>query len=277
MSTTTVEIESVPPAQRLKASVRGALPKAIRQPVTGLWRIFARPADTWALVRFASKPHPRIAFGKRAGLAARMLRVGFSVQTAHSEREALAVIEAILAADPDTAGVVVEAGAFKGASSAKFSLAAQLAGRKLVIFDSFEGIPENDENHGSNIYGGEAEFPAGSYLGTLDEVKRNIARFGAPEVCEFRKGWFEDTMPGYDEPIAVAYLDVDLVSSTKTCLKHLFPQLVPGAVVFSQDGHLPLVIEAIDDDSFWQSEVGLPKPRMDGLRTEKLVRMYREP
>jgi O-methyltransferase len=172
-------------------------------------------------------------------------------------------------------GCVVEAGCFKGSSTAKFSLGALAAGRKLFVFDSFEGIPAHKECHKVNIFGRPVSFPKGSYCGHVDEVKANVARFGAPDVCVLVKGWFEDTMPRFSEPIIAAYIDVDLVSSTRTCLKYLFPLLIPGGVLFSQDGHLPLVVELLGNDRFWEDEIGCSRPHIDGLGTRKLVRIIK--
>lgn len=55
--------------------------------------------------------------------------------------------------------------------------------------------------------------------------------------------------------IEVGYLAVDLTSSTWTCLQHLYPKIVPGGVLMSQDGDFPLVIDVFDDD-FWKNVVG---------------------
>src|SRR6185369_11582042 len=111
----------------------------------------------------------------------------------------------------------------------------------------FEGIPENDEPHETTIFGDEARFVAGSYAGRLTEVSDNVARWGELEVCEMRPGWFEDTLPTFRDPIAVGFIDVDLASSTRTCLENLYPRLIPGGVLFSHDGHLPLCIDVLGD------------------------------
>jgi len=71
-------------------------------------------------------------------------------------------------------GYFVEAGCFKGSSSAKFSIAASMVGRKLIIFDSFQGMPANQELHTKNIFGGRAYFAEGDYKGSLEEVRNNI-------------------------------------------------------------------------------------------------------
>ena len=212
-----------------------------------------------------------IGFADRLGLLLRTYRTTLNVDCAHTEAEIIAAISALLSAPSTRKGCFVEAGCFKGGSTAKFSLAAKLAKRRLFVFDSFEGLPDNDEEHGRTIYGETPGFQKGRYRGALDEVKDNVGRFGAIEQCEFIKGWFDNTMPGFREPIVVAYIDVDLVSSTKTCVKYLFPLIQPGGVLISQDGHLPLIIELLDDDSFWTKEIGCAKPEMLGLGKQKLV------
>ena len=85
--------------------------------------------------------------------------------------------------------VSLEAGCFKGSSTAKFSLAARAAGRELVVFGSFEGIPPHEEAHSTNIFGKPVSFPTGSYCGQLDEVDSNVPRFGARERSA---GWSRD-------------------------------------------------------------------------------------
>ena len=185
------------------------------------------------------------------------------------------VVTAILSRKPSERSVLVEAGSYKGGSTAKLSLAARLAGKRLYVFDSFEGIPENQERHGKNIFGGAAYFNKGDYAGSLDEVRAAVSKFGDIGVCEFIKGWFEDTMPSFKEPIGVAYVDVDLQSSTKTCLKRLYTLVLPGGSIFSQDGHLPLIIELLNDERFWNNEVKIKKPDIKGLGKIKLVEIIK--
>jgi O-methyltransferase len=145
----------------------------------------------------------------------------------------------------------------------------------LIVFDSFKGIP-NDEPEQRNIFGNPASFKKGDYCGTLDEVKRNVSRYGEIGCCRFVEGWFEETLPRFHEPISAIYLDVDLASSTRMCLKYLYPLLKPGRVLLSQDGHLPLVIAVFDDDSFWLNEIGCKKPKILGLNKSRLIRIVKE-
>jgi O-methyltransferase len=214
-------------------------------------------------------------FLTRSWLAAQCYRISFHVECPHREGEALRVIQAILNLHPLAAAAVAEAGCYKGGSSAKLSLAAKVGNRRLYLFDSFEGMPSNAEDHGRSIYGESVAFPEGSYKGSLNEVRRNIAIYGAPEVCNFVKGWFSDTMPAFGEQLGVVYIDVDLRSSTATCLQYLYPLLIPHGIVFSQDGHLPLVVKLLDDDAFWRTQVLTSRPRIEGLGRIKLLTVYK--
>jgi O-methyltransferase len=177
----------------------------------------------------------------------------------------------------DLPGVLVEAGCFKGSSTAKFSLVAELIGKKLVVFDSFQGLPRNVEPHDRTINGRSIAgwFDGGNFRGTLDEVRENLARYGSLDACELIQGWFEDTVSSFGQPVSAAYLDVDLASSTRTCLRHLFPLLVDGGSILSQDGDFPLVIDVLGSDRFWRDEVGCEPPEMEGLGTSKVITIHR--
>lgn len=230
------------------------------------------PGDLPDIIRFVARPtRTPSTLWQRLGLVRNCYRISYFVNCPHTEREMIRVMEAIFSLPPDVSGVVVEAGVYQGGSGAKISHAAKLAGRMLYLFDSYEGLPANNEEHGQSIFGEQPDFSEGKYRGTLDEVRRNIERYGEIDICRFVKGWFDATMPGFKEPVTIAYIDVDLRASTATCLKYLYPLLVRGGTIFSQDGHLPLVIDLLRDDEFWRTEVGVPRPPMAGLGTVKLV------
>ena len=229
-----------------------------------------------ACASFLRSKGSKFSLRTRLELLERLYVISFRVESPHNQDEIVPFIEAILSAPSHHDGAIVEAGCFKGSSTAKFSLAADLVGKELVVFDSFQGIPENDEPHDRNIFGGVVYFKKGQYRGTLEEVRNNVTRFGKIGCCRFVPGWFDDTLPAFAEPVSSIYLDVDLASSTRLCLKHLYPLLETGGVLHSQDGHLPLVIEVFDDDEFWLREVGGKKPTVRGLGSEKLLRVVKE-
>jgi O-methyltransferase len=236
---------------------------------------FLMEGDIRGAWRFLRDRRLPLSLGSRLRLLGRFLRITKSVSSPHTQSEMLAFYTEMMLTPPTVEGVFVEAGCFKGGSTAKFSLAAAAMGRRLVVFDSFEGIPENEEKHGRTLSGRSAPFERGDYAGSLDEVRASVTKYGEVEVCSFVKGWFDDTAPLFEEKIAGVYLDVDLESSTRTCLKYFYPLLQVGGALYSQDGHLALVVDLFDDDAFWREEVGCEKPHVEGLRERKLLRIQK--
>jgi hypothetical protein len=208
--------------------------------------------DRRAVLSFLRATYPaRVPLRARLALLRRFITTTNHVRTYHTQAELLRVADRILrlAGRPDLT---------------------RLAGGRLLVFDSFRGIPPNDEVH-RNLWGRPVVFRAGAFRGRLPAVRRTVARFGAPEVCDFRKGWFADTLPALDTPIDVGLLDVDLLSSTRTCLIHLVPRLRPGGALFTQDGHLEAVVALLRDERFWRDDVGVEPPRIRGLGRRKLL------
>ena len=163
------------------------------------------------------------------------MRLGFvmalnklRIRTGTSYKSHLAMALKILETPPEVEGDIVECGTWKGGSAANLSLVCRLTGRKLRIYDSFEGLPESEPG---DRQGG---YPKGDYAGALEEVRENIRRYGALECCEFIKGWYKDTLPqlGKQKPILLAFLDVDLEASLETCVRHLWPNLTERGYIF---------------------------------------------
>ncbi|WP_323840186.1 TylF/MycF/NovP-related O-methyltransferase [Photorhabdus africana] len=116
-------------------------------------------------------------------------------------------------------------------------------------------------------------FREGDFAGSLQEVKNNIIKYGNISSCTFIKGWFEISLANWSRPIAAIYLDVDLQKSTRDCLKYLYPWLTPGGSLYSQDGHLPLVLDVFEDVNFWLNEIGTLPPIVVGIRKKKLIKI----
>ncbi len=119
-------------------------------------------------------------------------------------------------------GTVLECGAFKGSSTACLSLVCEELGFDFDCADSFEGLPS-----------GEGHYGKGDFLGTLDEVKNNVANFGTIERVNFIQGWYSDTLKVYNKPLALLWIDVDLQESTIDILDNVYDNLLPQAVTFS--------------------------------------------
>lgn len=106
----------------------------------------------------------------------------------------------------------------------------------MVVFDSFDGLPEPEPWDAEHQIGRSRVFTRGEYSGSLDEVRANVAKYGRLDRCELVAGWFRDTMPSATpETIAVAFIDADLVASTQDALEHVWPQLEPGGIAFVHD------------------------------------------
>jgi O-methyltransferase len=172
-------------------------------------------------------PSYRMSFLKKFGLGLRMFFNTLRIQTATSYKSHLAMALKILETPPDVPGDVVECGTWKGGCAANLSLVCKIVGRKLRVYDSFEGLPQADpKEQGAKWY------KKGDFCGSLEEVRSNICRHGAIKCCEFVKGWFKDTLPALDSPVLLAFLDVDLTSSLETCVRFIWPHLVERGYIF---------------------------------------------
>jgi hypothetical protein len=202
-------------------------------------------------------------------LAWRLYANTTKVFTGASYRAHLAMLAKLLEVPPDTDGVVVECGCYLGGSTANLSLICRAVGRKLVVYDSFEGLPEGDAN---DRYA--PANAAGFFEGPLEIVRRNVEQHGAIEVCEFRKGWFSDTLPHHTEPIALCFLDVDFQMSVHQCLVHLWPHLVDDGFLFTDDYQTLDLCAVFFSEEFWQREFGRTPPGLVGAGTGVAMGQY---
>lgn len=261
----------------LRHATRMRLKRRLPRALYNALRVAATPWDTLAALRFVADGRLPLPPAQRRRLVRSLYRISNQVDCPHDESQILEFLAAVLTLPETVEGCIVEAGCYKGGSAAKFSLAASMVRRELVLFDSFAGLPDaSGDTGGHSIFGRKVAFAEGDWCGTLAEVQANVARFGDPAPCRFVPGWFEETLPRFRGPIAAAFLDVDLASSTRTCLKHLYPLLSPGGWLFSHDGHLQPVVEVYADRGFWEQEVGCPQPEILGLGTDAFLRIRKE-
>ena len=171
-------------------------------------------------------PDYKLSLFKKYRLGIRMFLNKLRIQTGTSYKAHLAMALKIFETPPDVLGDIVECGTWHGGSAANLSLVCKIAGRKLLIYDSFEGLPEGKE------VDRQGHYETGDYCGPLEEVKKNIERYGAIEVCEFVKGWFDQTLPELKTPVLLAFLDVDLELSLETCVRYIWPNLTEQGYIF---------------------------------------------
>jgi O-methyltransferase len=208
-----------------------------------------------------------VTFPRKLILLATMIRNNFRVPSASNFITHVLMAGEILNVPPDVPGVIVECGCYKGGSTVNLSLIADVCGRQLHVFDSFEGLPKPDAIDAGHVVISERlvrTYEQGAYTGTMEEVMDDVRRFGKLASSTFHKGLFANTLPEFDEQVVFAYLDVDLASSEKVCLRHLWPLLVPGAVMFTDEAHHLEIAELFFDRQWWKSELHTRPPGLVG-------------
>ena len=209
----------------------------------------------------SSRIHPayRLSFGRKLALGLRMFWNRHRVTTGTSFKSHLAMALKILETPPEVRGDVLECGTWKGGTAVNLSLVCRLTGRKLKIYDSFEGLPEGEPgDRAAPLY------TPGSYRGTLDEVRANIGRYGALECCEFVQGWFKDTMPHLDGPVLLAYLDVDLEASLDDCVRNIWPRLVERGYIFIDEFMRLDYCSLFYSETYWRRHFDRTPPGLIG-------------
>lgn len=206
----------------------------------------------------AIHPAYKISFFKKYALGFKMFLNKLRIQTGTSYKAHLAMGLLVLETPPDVVGDIIECGTWKGGSAVNLSLIARLTNRKLKIFDSFEGLPESQPEDREGFYA------TGDYCGSLEEVKRNIEKYGAIECCEFVKGWFDETLPKLDTPVLLAFLDVDLELSLETCVRNIWDNLTDQGYIFI-DEYVGLDYCAIFwSEKYWETYFNRTPPGLIG-------------
>jgi O-methyltransferase len=136
----------------------------------------------------------------------------------------------------------------------------------LYVFDSFSGLPAPtafDKIH--HAFSGRVKhYTEGDYRGTLDEVRRNVARWGVLEACEFVPGDFSETLPTFAGEPALVFMDVDLIESARTCLRLLWPILREGGRFFTHEAGVETFLDGVLDPIWWHSALKQCPPVLYG-------------
>jgi hypothetical protein len=203
-----------------------------------------------------------LTWGRRLMLALRIYFNSFRVMSFVSYKAHLMMAAKLFEIPPDVPGVVVECGCFLGGASTNLSLACAIAGRQLILYDSFAGLPPpvEGERTGQPTY-------AGGLRGPLERVRANIARTGDLSVCEFRKGFFEHTLPDHREPIVLAFFDVDFESSLHDCVVNLWPHMVPNGFLFIDEYVFLDFCALFFSERFWREHFNEDPPGLFGSGT----------
>lgn len=155
-------------------------------------------------------------------------------------------------------GDYVELGCYRGDTSLLLADLLDESGKRLYIYDSFEGLPEKSAEDSSAL--GTA-FRGGELYVTKREVKERFLRANLP-VPVIKKAWFSDLgSEDLPEKIAFAFLDGDFYESIKDSLRLVGSKMASSGIIVVHDYNnlaLPGVKKATDE---WMMG-------RDGLKTE---------
>ena len=56
------------------------------------------------------------------------------------------------------------------------------------------------------------------------------------------------------QPISLAFVDVDLVSSASDCIRHIWPRLARSGIFFTHDVSYVKVLQSLMSESLWRDE-----------------------
>ncbi|MBB6001964.1 TylF/MycF/NovP-related O-methyltransferase [Arcicella rosea] len=159
-------------------------------------------------------------------------------------------------------GDFVECGVWRGGSSMMIALtllSLKVKDRKILLYDTFEGMSEPTENDVDFKGGGadsllkqniENKQNSVWCLADLQDVQNNMTLTQYPlKNIQFIKGKVEETIPkSISEKIALLRLDTDWYESTAHELKYLYPILVQKGVLIIDDyGHWEGCKKAVDE------------------------------
>jgi O-methyltransferase len=126
-------------------------------------------------------------------------------------------------AEDKLGGMVAEVGVYRG-GSAKI-LVDRFPGRSVLLFDTFEGMPE--------VTPGLDLHKKGQYSDTTVEEIRDF--LATPSVI-IREGKFPDSLHSVDVgPFCFVHADADIFESTMNICEFFFEKLVPGGILLFDD------------------------------------------
>ena len=121
-------------------------------------------------------------------------------------------------------GEVWELGVWRGESAAFLGQSISHTGRKLRLFDTFQGMPDTDPNVDWHKKGDFSDT-------SLDLVKSRLAHTSCPDV-DYMVGTVPETFAGLDNrKIVFAHVDLDIYWPIKASCEFIFPRLPIGGAM----------------------------------------------
>lgn len=190
------------------------------------------------LSRYGDEAVDALASSRAAGaLKPLTLVLGRNLQLSlYSEQTRMLSLAFMYTASEGVPGDYAEFGVWKGRTFIEAARVAAKYGvpRRLLAFDSFEGLPELGEHD----RGG--PFKAGEFEHSREQFEARLRRARvSPAQVTIVQGRFQQTLARPEEiplaRVAVAWIDCDLYESTVPVLDYLTPRLSPGSVMLFDD------------------------------------------
>ncbi|PIL22215.1 hypothetical protein P775_00380 [Puniceibacterium antarcticum] len=168
----------------------------------------------------------------------------------------------------DVPGDLMECGVWRGGGCILMAGWLRVHGdnqRKLLVADSFEGLPKPTHTQDGKLDLTKEKFP--ELAVSKEAVRENFAVYGLLDDHKqvFLKGWFRDTLTNAPTlQIALLRLDGDLYESTMDTLQALYDRVSPGGIVIVDDyGALPMCRQAVEDFFAFRGEAVPPLTHVD--------------
>ena len=127
-----------------------------------------------------------------------------------------------------------ECGVFEGGSASRL-LEVIPKDRKLVLFDSFEGLPQETENDNFHKKG-DFKHPDGG----IENFERVKNYFSSYQNVTIVKGWIPETFKDFTESkLCFVHLDLYIYEGYKYTLDFVWPRLVSGGIIALDDYAAP--------------------------------------
>jgi O-methyltransferase len=123
-------------------------------------------------------------------------------------------------------GDFAECGVYNGASAHFMCREASAQGRRLHLFDSFEGLSQPGPNDGSY-------WQAGALAVSVETVSARLSEWGCFDLF---KGWIPDAFTMVEHGrYAFVHLDLDLEQPTRDSLEFFIPRMNSGGILVLDD------------------------------------------
>jgi hypothetical protein len=124
---------------------------------------------------------------------------------------------------------IIELGVYRGGNA--FFMAKLLAelypGAKVYAFDTYAGMPKTQRGIDLHVAGDFADA-------SLDEIKQAAHDRGIRNI-EFVKGDVRDTLSGFQAPVGLAHIDLDIYDPIAYAQDIMWERLVPGGYLVYDD------------------------------------------